>query len=83
MKISKEYAAIVALSIRQTLAAFEITVPAGTLDTTDAKSFMKGALLNRNTGTSQFMIYSIRNLQQRGTRRCQVRRDMGLTDTRT
>lgn len=37
MTISKEYAAIVALSIRQPLAAFETTVPAGTLDTTDPK----------------------------------------------
>ena len=45
MKISEEYAAIVTLSIRQALAAFEITVPAGTLDTTDTKSFIKGACL--------------------------------------
>jgi hypothetical protein len=43
MRISEEYAAIVALSIRQALATFEITVPAGTLDTSDTKSFMKGA----------------------------------------
>ena len=66
LKISEEYAPIVALSIRQTLAAFEITIPAGTLGTTDAKLFMKGGiLLNHLTGTLRLMTCSIRNLQQR------------------
>ena len=69
-KISSDYAGLVALSIRQTFGATEITLSknsGGTFNTSDVMTFMKGKLTLAHFNRSRELITrSCRNLQFRG-----------------
>ena len=58
--ISSDYASLVALSIRQTFGAIEITVPQQSLDTDDTLTFMKrSSSINLTTHRSLVLIHML------------------------